>query len=621
VQTCAYRAKFRIAGLLVILAAILSCLWPCSADAQAQDPCPNGYLAFGSKENPQDIIISKACTVRGSHTYYYGNVNIIQGGQLAFSDPPDSTVTDFWTRSIIVENGALLQAENLADPKHPRPFGTAGAVLMIHLYGPDQSNGDPTKTPGMGALCKTPETETSGPCGIPMSAWLNNGKSELALPGGVHDFFYRYGPLRGDERCSNGSKWQSDKSHRCDERADPNTPGRVNVGYFGYKVLAVSYGGQLELNGMVGRCRDDSGSHPQDRCVRTWGRLSSSISPGDGPEGTKGIVIETSGGRPFISEHDQIVVTTTDYLPGHSETFTVTKVVERLPGLTLIYVDHPAQFPHNGTRYSLVNRLKGANGRLASIDPRLANWGAETRAAVAILNRSVRIVSGGDNPGDAFPDSPAKDGTKCKLNSDGRTDGKGPCYSFGGHMVIRQGAQSVFVEGVEFNQLGQGGRIGRYPIHFHMARKTPDNTLIGLNSINESMTRWIVLHSTSHVFLSQNIGYKSIGHGFYLEDATETGNVFAENLGIFARAAIDNEQNPRKIAGILSDNQDPASFNKKPSDANVANPGFPYRSDSEFPSVFWITNGWNSFIGNMAAGAGTCGTCYWLVPAANKRDG
>ena len=42
-----------------------------------------------------------------------------------------------------------------------------------------------------------------------------------------------------------------------------------------------------------------------------------------------------------------------------------------------------------------------------------------------------------------------------------------------------------------------------------------------------------------------------------------------------------------------------------------------YHSDSQYPSVFWITNGWNSFAGNMAAGAGTCGACYWFVPAGN----
>ena len=41
-------------------------------------------------------------------------------------------------------------------------------------------------------------------------------------------------------------------------------------------------------------------------------------------------------------------------------------------------------------------------------------------------------------------------------------------------------------------------------------------------------------------------------------------------------------------------------------------------TDSAYPSVFWITNGWNDFIGNMAAGAGACGAAYWFVPVLNS---
>ena len=45
-----------------------------------------------------------------------------------------------------------------------------------------------------------------------------------------------------------------------------------------------------------------------------------------------------------------------------------------------------------------------------------------------------------------------------------------------------------------------------------------------------------MLHSTQGVLLQRNIGYKSIGHGFYLEDGTEADNKFHSNIGIFARA-------------------------------------------------------------------------------------
>ena len=127
-----------------------------------------------------------------------------------------------------------------------------------------------------------------------------------------------------------------------------------------------------------------------------------------------------------------------------------------------------------------------------------------------------------------------------------------------------------------------------------------------------SMTRWIVLHSTQGVLLQRNVGYKSIGHGFYLEDATEVNNKFYANLGIEAQAAIqDATHNPRQVPGILADNS--------PSNPPARNGDYmPYRSDYNHPTIFWITNGWNDFEYNMAAGAATCGACYWWLPAANS---
>jgi cell migration-inducing and hyaluronan-binding protein len=154
--------------------------------------------------------------------------------------------------------------------------------------------------------------------------------------------------------------------------------------------------------------------------------------------------------------------------------------------------------------------------------------------------------------------------------------------------------------------MGQGGRIMHYPVHFHEARKTPADTYVDDSSVHDSMTRWYVIHSTQDVTLARNVGYLSIGHGYYLEDATETDNKFYSDIGIFARAAVDNAQNPRKVPGILAD--------------NGGSPAEPLRgtSDYNYPAVFWITNGWNEFEGNMAVGAGACGACYWLVPAFNS---
>ena len=563
--------------------------------------CTSGYLpASPNQASTPDLLVTGDCHVQPSQTYYYGAVNVLAKGRLVFDELGDQvkpTVTDFWASSILVENGGTLAAGDAR-----QPYGIYGGVLTIHLFGADQSQGDPVARPGMGATCQSPVAADGTPCGISKEAWKDNGETLQTLPGGVKDFFYRYGPLRYDGKCSDGSIWS--KQSRCDDKTG------VKVGYFGYKVLAVSYGGSLELWGYKGSC-NSLGCNDPTLTHASWARLRGSIKKGGGEGADDPIIVSgPSNYHPeniSVQKGDQIVVTTTDYMPGHSEEFTVKDSSVSLgpkgQWLEKIWVEKGAAWPHNGERFPLAERFAKAGSRIA-IDPDLVNNGVETRAAVAILNRSIRIVSGGDNAGDAFPDSTPE--APCTA-----LDGKGPCYSFGGHMVIRQGFRSLHVKGVEFRQLGQGGRMARYPVHFHMVRQTPPNTFVQDSSINESMTRWIVLHSTQGVTLAGNVGYKSIGHGFYLEDGTEADNNFYSNLGIFARAAIANDQNPRRVAGILAANND-----ADPPAPQVAN--FPYLSDSAYPSVFWISNGWNNFVGNMAAGAGACGSSYWLVPMWNS---
>jgi hypothetical protein len=78
-----------------------------------------------------------------------------------------------------------------------------------------------------------------------------------------------------------------------------------------------------------------------------------------------------------------------------------------------------------------------------------------------------------------------------------------PSYFFGGHVVIRQGFQQVQIQGVQFYHLGQGGKIGHYPIHFHMARTVPAGTFVKDSSIWDSMTRWIVARATQGVLLAR----------------------------------------------------------------------------------------------------------------------
>jgi cell migration-inducing and hyaluronan-binding protein len=597
-------ARFSIGSARLIASVVLGLLLALgvSGVAQAQAPtpipCTGGDVPVQALLLPQpapqpDLVVKGECTVQPNLTYFYGNVNVIidpetgTGGKLIFAEGTNSK-TDFWASAIIIENGGAMTA---GTPN--KPFGSDGGVLTIHIYGKaspsaiDQNgNAVPSEMQGQGAPCvsKIPNG-TTGPCGIPQAVWDGNGASPIpgcvglsppsttclpGLPAAAMDYFYDYAPLYGD--------------------------GKPPFGYFGYKTLAVSFGGTLTLYGYKGASYD-IGDTPADHLNSgvSWIRLAKDLTSGSS------LTLATDPGgtpEPRWKAGDEIVVTTTDYLPGHSEKLmiapgyaggTTVPFTSLVPG----HIGEGIQWTHIGARYggpsspapwatTLPKRI------LDSLADDLKTNGAETRAAVALLTRSIRIVSGGDNANDEFPALPST-------------------YSFGAHMVVRQGFEKVQIQGVEFEQMGQGGRLAHYPVHFHKVRQTPPNTYVKDSSVNESMTRWYVIHSTQGVTLARNVGYKSIGHGYYLEDGTETDNNFYSDIGIFCRAAIDNDQNPRLVPGILADNG-----------ANSATPAFPYRSDNEQPTGFWISNGWNNFEGDMAAGAGACGASYWFVPMANS---
>src|SRR5260370_7360891 len=107
------------------------------------------------------------------------------------------------------------------------------------------------------------------------------------------------------------------------------------------------------------------------------------------------------------------------------------------------------------------------------------------------------------------------------------------------------------------------------------------------------MTRWVVIHSTLGVTLARNVGCRSIGNGYYLEDATETENKIYSNIGIMARAAVVNNQNPREVPGILAHVGIHKDFPPR------VDKDFPYDSDYTHPPLFWLTNGWHHFTPNM----------------------
>ena len=554
---------------------------PATSAAITQLQCMTGALPKGNISSPPDmVIVSGTCTV-GPGKYYFHNINILGGGTLQFQD----TAIEFWAESILIQNtGSLIAGSPSA------PIGTAHGHITFHLWGPDQGGTatGPGGNGGKGIDCLMSNGSggfvTDPTCGVPSTIWNSNkmdmsnmnppscnkaSKYKTLLPGNVDDCFYEYEPLVYDD-------------------GDPNA-------YFGYKVIGLSYGGTLQLFGKKGATYSAAVPVPAWFTGNSWVRLAADLGAGATSLVTERPVDWTIG--------DEIVVTTTDYLPGHSEHLTITGVSNDKKTITF---KQAIQFPHSGTEYNLTAKLvpDGVGPLDDESRPKGNGRVVDTRAAVALLSRSISIVSGCDSAGQEFP----APGMTC-------TNTTGSSYFFGGHTLVRQGFKSFQVQGVEFRQLGQGGRIMHYPVHFHMARKTPQPapggklpvTFLKDNSVWDSMTRWYTLHATQGVTLARNVGYLSIGHGYYLEDATETDNKLYANIGIFARAAVQNPQNPRNVPGILAGGY-----------LDTVTDSVPYTSDVDHPTLFWITNGWNDFEYNKAVGANTCGVCYWLQPSGNS---
>jgi hypothetical protein len=98
-----------------------------------------------------------------------------------------------------------------------------------------------------------------------------------------------------------------------------------------------------------------------------------------------------------------------------------------------------------------------------------------------------------------------------------------------GHtMYHRHSAGSISY--AEFRHLGKKDELGRYSIHFHLCGDTMRGSSVIGASIWDSHNRWITIHGTDYLVVRDCVGYKSLGHGFFLEDGTEVNNVLDRNL-------------------------------------------------------------------------------------------
>jgi hypothetical protein len=122
--------------------------------------------------------------------------------------------------------------------------------------------------------------------------------------------------------------------------------------------------------------------------------------------------------------------------------------------------------------------------------------------------------------------------------------------SWGGHTMMAFGG-IYRLENAEFFSMGQQGELSRYPIHFHVSQDWGKLCYAKHNSIHHSFQRAVAIHSTSYVWVYNNVAFDIVGHMFFIETGMEKFNTLEHNLGVGAIPLL---------SGMLESDQEPAGF-------------------------------------------------------------
>src|SRR3954463_7024491 len=276
----------------------------------------------------------------------------------------------------------------------------------------------------------------------------------------------------------------------------------------------------------------------------TWTKLANTATAGS----TSIQVLDASGWR--VS--DEIVLASTDFDPRQAERRTISAI--------------------KGNAITL-------NAKLDYMHFGKITFDVDERGEVGLLTRNIRLQASADA-------------------------GEAPFY--GGH-VMAMGASRMFVEGVEFQRMGQNLTLARYPIHWHLVGDAKGQYIKNA-SIHDTYNRCVTVHGTNFLRIENNVTYNTVGHCFFLEDGAEHGNQFVHNLAIQIKCHTSKACSPTNLA--------PNGENSFTNENRAA-----YRAASQsgkdtlLPSdntvtAYWITNPDNTFIDNVAAGSDANG--FWL---------
>ena len=274
--------------------------------------------------------------------------------------------------------------------------------------------------------------------------------------------------------------------------------------------------------------------------TNAWTKLASTANAG----ATSIQVLNAAGWR----VGDEIVLASTDYDPRQAERRTIAAI--------------------KGNTITLDRKLDNMHFGKITFD-------VDERGEVGLLTRNIKIQASADAE-----------------------------KSFQGGHVMAMGASRMFVEGVEFNRMGQNLTLARYPIHWHLIGDA-QGQYIKNAAIHDTYSRCVTVHGTNFLRVENNVTYNTVGHCFFLEDGIEHGNEFVRNLAIQTKCHTSKACDPTNLApfGATSDG---LNFKTEGQDSKeVLIP-----SDNTVSS-FWITNPDNIYRDNVAAGSDSTG--FWFA--------
>jgi hypothetical protein len=234
-----------------------------------------------------------------------------------------------------------------------------------------------------------------------------------------------------------------------------------------------------------------------------------------------------------------IVIASTDFDMNRAEERTITAVSADQRTFTL---NAALSYRHFGQ----LQTYSSANGQ---------SWTVDERGEVGMLTRNL-VVEG---------------------------DAASTSIAFGGHIMVMAGSFAR-ASNIELNRMGQRGRQGRYPFHWHLVGNGAGQYFAN-NSIHHTFNRALTLHSTSNTTVRDNVFYDNPGHALFVEDGNETGNIIIRNLGLVTRK-------PDAAYALLE------------SDRALGR-------NATGPSTFWITHP-NNIVQNNRAG-GSDGSGFWFA--------